>query len=75
MERTGPQTATSTHAWRLRVALLLLGGVLALGGCYVVPAQTVSRPAPCMWLRPRYTWRRAPVYSRGGYGWRRHGRW
>ena len=83
MERTGKRTAeTSIHALRrargLGAGLLLLGGTLALGGCYVVPAYpayvapgpVVVAPAP-VYVAP------APVYVWGGYGygWRRHGRW
>jgi hypothetical protein len=81
MERTGKRVAeTSIHALRrarrLRAGLLLLGGALALGGCYVVPVQpayvapgpVVVAPAP-VYVAP------APVYIWGGYGWRRHGRW
>ena len=61
---------------RLWAGLLLLGGALAFGGCYVVPAPPVAyappgpvyvAPAP-VYVVP------GPVYRGGGYGWRR-GRW
>ena len=85
MERTGKRIregsiAASGEMRHLHAALFLLAGALALGGCYVVPAQTayvapppvVVAPAPVV-VAP------APVYRWGygygyGYGWRR-GRW
>jgi hypothetical protein len=66
--------------WRrhLRTALLLAGGALALGGCYVVPAQTAYvAPAPVIVAPAPVVVAPAPVYRWGygyGYGWRR-GRW
>jgi PXPV repeat-containing protein len=81
MERTGQRIAeTSIHAprkaRRLRAGLLLLGGVLTLGGCFVVPARPAYvapwpvyvAPAP-VYVAP------APVFIWGGHGGRRHGRW
>jgi hypothetical protein len=82
MERIGSWTARGSPggpppgAGRLRAGLFLLGGMLALAGCYVVPAQpayvapapVVVAPAP-VYVAP------APVYVWGGYGWRRHSRW
>jgi hypothetical protein len=69
--------AASGGMRHLHAALFLVAGALALGGCYVVPAQTayvapppvVVAPAPVM-VAP------APVYRWGygygyGYGWRR----
>ena len=85
MERRGKRIregsiAASGGMRYLHAALFLLAGALALGGCYVVPAQTayvapppvVVAPAPVV-VAP------APVYRWGygygyGYGWRR-GRW
>jgi len=83
MERTGKRIqegsiAASGGMRHLHAALFLVVGALALGGCYVVPAQTayvapppvVVAPAPVI-VAP------APVYRWGygyGYGWRR-GRW
>jgi PXPV repeat-containing protein len=88
MERTGKRiTETSIHAprraRRLRAGLLLLGGALALGGCFVVPVQPAYvapgpvyvAPAP-VYVAPAPVYvAPAPVYYWGGYGWRRHGRW
>ena len=83
MERRGKRIregsiAASGEMRHLHAALFLLAGALALGGCYVVPAQTayvapppvVVAPAPVV-VAP------VPVYRGGygyGYGWRR-GRW
>jgi hypothetical protein len=59
-------------------ALFLLAGALALGGCYVVPAQTAYvAPAPVIVAPAPVVVAPAPVYRWGygyGYGWRR-GRW
>jgi hypothetical protein len=81
MERTGPQTAaTSTRAprreCRFRAGLLLLGGALALGGCYVVPAHTAYVAPGPVYVAPAPVYvAPAPAYYWGGYGWRRYGRW
>ena len=48
------------RCWRLRAGLLLLGGALAFGGCYVVPAQTGVRPPGPVYVAP------APVYVAPG---------
>lgn len=80
MERTGkPMAETSIHpprrARRLRTGLLLLGGVLALGGCYVVPAQQAYVAPGPVYVAPAPVYVvPGPVYGWGGYGWRR-GRW
>ncbi len=65
----------------LHAALFLVAGALALGGCYVVPAQTayvapapvVVAPAPVV-VAPVPVYRWGYGYGYGGYGWRR-GRW
>ena len=81
MERTGQRIAESSiHAQgmarRLRAGLLLVAGALALGGCYVVPAQQAYiAPAPVVLAPAPVYVAPAPVYYYGGYGWRRHGRW
>jgi hypothetical protein len=80
MERTGRRIAdTSIHAprtaRRLRAGLLLLGGALALGGCYVVPAQPAYVAPGPVYVAPAPVYVvPGPVYGWGGYGWRR-GRW
>jgi hypothetical protein len=81
MERTGNRMMESLRhapraAWRLGAGLFLLSGALALGGCYVVPAQTAYvAPAP-VYVAPAPVYvAPAPTYIWGGYGWRRHGRW
>ena len=59
-------------------AALFLGGALALGGCYGVPAQTAYlAPAPVVVAPAPVVVAPVPVYRWGygyGYGWRR-GRW
>jgi hypothetical protein len=83
MERTGKRTregsiAASGEMRHLHAGLFLLGGALALGGCYVVPAQTAYlAPAPVLVAPAPVVVAPAPVYRWGygyGYGWRR-GRW
>jgi hypothetical protein len=80
MERTGQRIAEASihaprEARRLRAGLLLLGGVLALGGCYVVPAQPAYvAPGPVYVAPPPVYVAPAPVII-WGYGGRRHGRW
>ncbi len=85
MERSGKRIregsiAASGEMRHLHAALFLLAGALALGGCYVVPAQTayvapppvVVAPAPVVVAPvPVYRWGYGYGY---GYGWRR-GRW
>ena len=84
MERTGKRIAERSiekSGWTrgLRAGPFLFAGALALGGCYVVPAQTAYvTPAP-VYVAPApllcNTGSRVPMglwwY---GYGWRR-GRW
>jgi hypothetical protein len=71
MERTGERTTrialpASRAARGLGAGLLLLGGVLALAGCYVVPAQPAYvAPGPII-VAP------APVYRWHGHGWHGH---
>jgi hypothetical protein len=81
MERTGKPIAEASYAvsgWQrhLHAALFLAAGALALGGCYVVPAQTAYvAPAPVIVAPAPVVVAPAPVYRYGyGYGWRR-GRW
>ena len=85
MERTGKRIregsiAASGGMRHLHAALFLLAGALALGGCYVVPAQTAYvAPAPVIVAPAPVVVAPAPVYRWGygygyGYGWRR-GRW
>ena len=57
-----------------------LAGALALGGCYVVPAQSAYIAPGPVYVAPAPVYvAPAPVYVWGGYrygyGWRRHGRW
>lgn len=85
MERTGKHIAERSiekSGWTrgLRAGLFLFAGALALGGCYVVPAQTAYvTPAP-VYVAPAPVYvTPVPVYRWGygygyGYGWRR-GRW
>ena len=84
MHRIARQNAEpSIHPRRtvrcLRAGLLLLGGMLALGGCYVVqppPVAYVPPPGP-VYVAPAPVYVvPGPVYRWGGYGygWRR-GRW
>jgi hypothetical protein len=83
MERTGQRirkgsVAASGVTRHLHAALFLLA--LALGGCYVVPAQTAYvAPAPVVVTPAPVIVAPVPVYRGGygygyGYGWRR-GRW
>jgi len=85
MDRTGERIrerliAASGGMRHLHAALFLLAGALALGGCYVVPAQTAYlAPAPVVVAPAPVVVAPAPVYRWGygygyGYGWRR-GRW
>jgi hypothetical protein len=83
MERTGQRIrdgsiSTSGGMRHLHAALFLLAAALALGGCYVVPAQTAYvAPAPVVVAPAPVIVAPAPVYRWGygyGYGWRR-GRW
>jgi hypothetical protein len=61
--------------------LLLLGGLLALGGCYVVPAAypvagpAYVAPAPVIVAPPPVYYAPGPVYGWGVHRWRRYGRW
>ena len=75
--REGPIAASGGMRY-LHAALFLLAGALALGGCYVVPAQTAYvAPAPVIVAPAPVVVAPAPVYRWGygyGYGWRR-GRW
>ena len=72
--------AASGGMRHLRAALFLVAGVLALGGCYVVPAQTAYvAPAPVVVAPAPVVVAPVPVYRWGygygyGYGWRR-ARW
>jgi hypothetical protein len=72
--------AASGEMRHLHAALFLLAGSLALGGCYVVPAQTAYvAPAPVVVAPAPVVVAPVPVYRWGygygyGYGWRR-GRW
>ena len=83
MERTdqrnidGSVSLFARMARRLQAGWLLLAGVLALGGCvivpahpaYVAPAPVYVAPAP-VYVAP------APAYVYRGYGWRRgYGHW
>ena len=82
MERTGERNIdrsvprVARLARRLQAGCLLLGGVLALGGCvivpahhaYVAPARVYLAPAPVI-VAP------APVYYGWGGPYYRHGRW
>ena len=79
MEWTGKRIGeTSMHPPRKarRLAgLFLLGGGLALGGCYVVPAQSAYVAPGPVYVAPAPVYVvPGPVYGWGGYGWRR-GRW
>src|SRR5262249_31090201 len=78
MERTREQIADrpilAPHkARRLQAGLLLLAGVLALGGCVVVPAQPAYvAPAPVYVApAPVYVAPGPVYYGRGYYGWHR----
>jgi hypothetical protein len=85
MERTGRRIAEGSiraarTARRLHAGWLLLGGALALGGCYVVPAQSAYIAPGPVYVAPAPVYvAPAPVYVWGGYryryGWRRHGHW
>jgi hypothetical protein len=72
--------AASGEMRHLHAALFLLAGSLALGGCYVAPAQTAYvAPAPVVVAPAPVVVAPVPVYRWGygygyGYGWRR-GRW
>ncbi len=69
----------SRAARGLGAGLLLLGGALAVSGCYVVPAQTgyvapgpaYVAPAP-VHVRP-YRWWGWHGHAWHGHGWRGHG--
>jgi hypothetical protein len=85
MERRGKRIregsiAASGRMRYLHAAFFLLAGALALGGCYVVPAQTAYlAPAPVVVAPAPVVVAPVPVYRWGygygyGYGWRR-GRW
>ena len=81
MERTGKPNSliqAPRKARRLQAGWLLLAGVLALGGCVVVPARPAYvAPAP-VYVTPAPVYvAPAPVYyyGRGYYGWHRHGGW
>lgn len=81
MERTREQIADrpilAPHkARRLQAGLLLLAGVLALGGCVVVPAQPAYvAPAPVYVApAPVYVAPGPVYYGRGYYGWHRNWR-
>ncbi len=86
MERTGTRMTdasprASRKAGRVWAGLALLSGMLALGGCYVVPASypvagpAYVAPAP-VYVAPAPVYvAPAPVYFWGGYRWRRYGRW
>jgi hypothetical protein len=81
MERTRSRIAKSSTrarrtARRLGTGLLVMSGVVALGGCYVVPAPVpVVAPAPVIVAPAPVYVTPGPVYGWGGYGWRRHRHW
>jgi hypothetical protein len=75
---TGRAMPASLVARGLGAGLLLLGGALAVGGCYVVPAQTAYvAPAPAYVAPAPVYVAPAPVHVRpyrpwGWWGWRGH---
>ncbi len=75
---TGNSGRAPRTARRFRTGLLLLGGALALGGCYVVPVQPAYvAPGPVIVApAPVYRWHGHGWYGHGwhGHGWRGHGR-
>ena len=87
MDRTNKRidqdsTDTRRAARGIRTGLLLLGGALALGGCYVVPAQTAYVPPPApyvapapVYVAPAPVYVGPPYYYWRGYGWRGYRRW
>lgn len=82
MERTvKPMTECCKHessrSGRLGAGLLLLGGALAFGGCYVVPTSQHAYVAPApVYVAPAPVYvAPAPVYVWPRYGRRGHGRW
>jgi hypothetical protein len=68
--------STPRTAWRLGAGMLLVSGVLALEGCYVVPAHhAYIAPAPVYVApAPVYVAPAPRYYHYGRPGWRR-GHW